>query len=77
VASAWLCLMLLVTPPWTSRAFALPFLSVLLTSEEVERTLGRRHKTVPEWTKQLVKLIRRWLASPSHQACWRWSLQRG
>ena len=57
----WLCLMLLVTPPWTSRPWALPFLSVLLTSEEVDTTLGRRHKTVPEWTKQLVKLVRRWL----------------
>jgi hypothetical protein len=57
----WLCLMLIVTPPWTSRSWALPFLSVLLTSEEVDRTLGRRHKTVPEWTQQLVKLVRRWL----------------
>jgi hypothetical protein len=61
VASAWLCLMLIVRPPWTSRSWALPFLSVLLTSEEVDTTLGRRHKTVPEWTKQLVKVIRRWL----------------
>jgi len=23
--------------------------------------LGRRHKTVPDWTKQLVKVVRRWL----------------
>ncbi len=57
----WLCLLLIVTPAWTSRSWALPFLSVLLTSEEVDTTLGRRHKTVPEWTKQLVKVIRRWL----------------
>ncbi|WP_083815025.1 transposase [Ktedonobacter racemifer] len=53
--------MLIVTPPWTSRSWALPFLSVLLTPEEVDRRLGRRHKTVPDWTKQLVKLVRRWL----------------
>ena len=57
----WLCLMLIVTPPWTSRSWALPFLCVLLTSEEVDTTLGHRHKTVPDWTKQLVKLVRRWL----------------
>ncbi len=57
----WLCLMLIVTPPWTSRPWALPFLCVLLTSEEVDTKLGRRHKTVPEWTQQLVKMIRRWL----------------
>ena len=57
----WLCLMLVVTPPWTNRPWALPFLSVLLTSEEVDEKLGRRHKTVPDWTKQLMKLLRRWL----------------
>ncbi len=57
----WLCLMLIITPPWTSRPWALPFLCVLLTSEEVDATLGHRHKTVPEWTQQLVKVIRRWL----------------
>jgi hypothetical protein len=57
----WLCLMLIITPPWTSRPWALPFLCVLLTSEEVERRVGRRHTTVPEWTKHLVKLRRRWL----------------
>ncbi|EFH82698.1 transposase [Ktedonobacter racemifer] len=56
----WLCLMLIVTPPWTSRPWALPFLCVLLTSEEVDMRLGRRHKTVPDWTKQLMKLVRRW-----------------
>jgi DDE superfamily endonuclease len=61
----WLCLMLIVTPPWTSRPWALPFLCVLLTSEEVDTKLGRRHKTVPDWTKQLVKLIRRWLPDRS------------
>jgi DDE superfamily endonuclease len=57
----WLCLMLIVTPPWASRPWALPFLCVLLTSEEVDTRLGRRHKTVPDWTKQLMKLVRRWL----------------
>jgi hypothetical protein len=55
----WLCLMLIVTPPWTRRPSALPFLCVLLTPEEVDTTLGRRHKTLPEWTQQLVKVVRR------------------
>jgi hypothetical protein len=57
----WLCLMLVVTPPWTKRSWALPFLCILLTSEERDVRLGRRHKTVPDWTKRLVKLLRRWL----------------
>jgi len=57
----WLCLMLIITPPWTSRTWALPFLCVLLSSEKVDAKLGRRHKTVPEWTSQLVKVVHRWL----------------
>lgn len=57
----WLCLMLIVTPAWSSRPWALPFLCVLLTSEEVDTKLGRRQKTVADWTKQLIKLVRRWL----------------
>ncbi len=57
----WLCLMLIVTPPWTKRPWALPFLCLLLSSEEVDKRLGRRHKTVPDWTKQLVTVVRRWL----------------
>jgi hypothetical protein len=72
----WLCLMLIVTPPWTSRPWALPFLSVLLTSEKVDEKLGRRHKTVPDWTKQLVKVVRRCDLSSSsatgHTALWNW-----
>ncbi|WP_236039013.1 hypothetical protein [Ktedonobacter robiniae] len=56
----WLCLMLIVTP-WTRRPWALPFLCVLLTPEEVDTALGRRHKTVPEWTQQVGKVVRRWL----------------
>src|SRR5215469_11888934 len=36
----WRCLMLVVTPPWTRRAWALPFLCVLLSSPEYDRDLG-------------------------------------
>lgn len=57
----WVCLTLVVTPPWTNRFWALPFLSVLATSPEVDARLGRRHKTVPELAGQLVAVVRRWL----------------
>jgi len=57
----WVCLMLLITPPWTSHTWALPFLCVLLTSAKEDTKRGRRHKTVPEWTQQLVKVVHRWL----------------
>jgi hypothetical protein len=56
----WICLTLVVTPPWTKRSWALPFLSVLATSPEVDRRLGRRHKTVPELAGQMMALVRRW-----------------
>jgi len=57
----WLCLMLVVKPPWTQRSWALPFLCVLLSSAELDAKEGRRHKTVPDWTGQLIKVVRRWL----------------
>lgn len=53
--------MLIIIPPWTKQTWALPFLCVLLTSEKVDTKLGRRHKTVPEWTQQLVQVVHRWL----------------
>ena len=56
----WVCLTLVVTPPWTQRSWALPFLSVLATSPEVDARLGRRHKTVPELAGQMVAVVRRW-----------------
>jgi hypothetical protein len=57
----WVCMTLVVTPPWTKRCWALPFLSVLATSPEVDVRLGRRHKTVPELAGQMVAVVRRWL----------------
>jgi hypothetical protein len=57
----WVCMSLIVTPPWTKRFWALPFLSVLATSPEVDTRLGCRHKTVPELAGQMVAVVRRWL----------------
>ena len=57
----WVCMTLVVTPPWTKRSWALPFLSVLATSAEIDAQLGRRHKTVPELAGQMVAVVRRWL----------------
>jgi hypothetical protein len=59
----WLCLMLLVPIPWAQRVWALPFLSVLAPSERYHHTRGRRHKSVLDWARQLLVLLRRWLPS--------------
>lgn len=57
----WITLAIVVRPPWTQRAWALPFLSIVAPSPKVSAHLGVRHKTVPQWARQLVILVRRWL----------------
>lgn len=44
----WVCLMLIVDIPWTDRAWALPFLTVLAPSKRYDEQRGRNHRTVPE-----------------------------
>jgi hypothetical protein len=57
----WVCLMLLVPIPWAQRVWALPFLTVLAPSERYHQTRGVRHKSVLDWARQLLVLLRRWL----------------
>lgn len=57
----WVCLMLLVPIPWALRVWALPFLTVLAPSERYHHTRGQRHKSVLDWARQLLVLLRRWL----------------
>jgi hypothetical protein len=56
----WICLMLLVPIPWAGRIWALPFLTALAPSERYDQERGRRHKTLAEWARQLLMLVRRW-----------------
>jgi DDE superfamily endonuclease len=56
----WVCVMLLVEIPWTSRVWALPFLSALAPSERYAAARGRRHKKITEWAWQLLLVVRRW-----------------
>jgi hypothetical protein len=57
----WVCLMLLVPIPGALRVWALPFLSVLAPSERYHQTRGQRHKSVLDWARQVLPLLRRWL----------------
>jgi len=41
--------------------WALPFLTVLATSEKTDQACGRRHKTSIDWIRQMVLVVRRWL----------------
>ena len=60
----WVCLMLLVRLPWSSRLWALPFLTVLAPAEAANQQAKKRHKTAVDWTGQVVKTVSRWLRRP-------------
>jgi hypothetical protein len=55
----WLVLAVVVKLPWSRHYWALPCLSVLLTTPKVSDRLGKRHKTVAQVTGQLVQWVRR------------------
>ena len=57
----WVVLTLIVTPPWTTRRWALPVLSVPAPTPQVSERLGLRHKTVAQWARQMIQVVRRWL----------------
>lgn len=56
----WVSLMLLVPVPWSRRAWALPFLTVLAASAKTNAANGKRHKTSIDWIGQMIRLVRRW-----------------
>ncbi len=57
----WISMMLLVPLPWSSRVWALPFLTVLAPSKRTNEEAERRHKTTVRWTLQMLKVVSRWL----------------
>jgi hypothetical protein len=56
----WVCLMLLVPIPWAARVWALPCLTALAPSERYAAARGRRHKTLTDWARPLLRVVRRW-----------------
>ena len=57
----WVSLMLLAEVPWAERVWALPFLTVLAPSARYHEARGRHHKTITDWARQMLCLLRRWL----------------
>jgi len=57
----WICLMLLTPIPWASRVWALPFLTVLAPSARYHEQQGKKHKTITDWARQLIRQLHRWL----------------
>ena len=57
----WLSFMAMVPLPWTTRRWALPFLTILAPSQRYDDTKGRRHKTLTDWARQGILQVKRWL----------------
>ena len=57
----WISLMLLTTIPWARRTWALPVLTALAPSERYCQKLGRTHKRLTDWARQMILQLRRWL----------------
>ena len=57
----WVTVQLLAPIPWVQRVWALPFFSVLAPSERYHQQRRKRHKTVPDWGRQMITQLRRWL----------------
>ena len=56
----WVSMMLIVPVPWGTRAWALPFLTVLAPNEESNQKAGKRHKTSHDWIGQMITVVQRW-----------------
>lgn len=57
----WISLMLLTPVPWAKRVWALPFLTVLAPSERYHEQRHKRHKTITDWARQMIRQLCRWL----------------
>lgn len=56
----WCVICLLVSVPWASRPWALPFVAVPVLSEKTAKRLKRPHKSGVVWTIWLLEKIRTW-----------------
>jgi hypothetical protein len=57
----WISMMLLTPIPWACRVWALPFLTVLAPSPRYHQERNKRHKTITDWARQMIRQLRRWL----------------
>lgn len=57
----WISLMWLTEITWAERIWALPFLTVLAPSEQYHEQVGRPHKKITDWARQMIFQLRRWL----------------
>lgn len=56
----WVCLMILVPVPWSSRPWALPLLTAPALAPATSAKLAKRHRTTVDRARTLLWLVRRW-----------------
>src|SRR6266567_170100 len=56
----WVSVQGLARIPWADRVLGLPCLTVLAPSERYAQQRKRRHKTLSDWARQIVKQLGRW-----------------
>ena len=57
----WISMQVLAEIPWAGKIWGVPCLTVLAPSERYNLERGRRHKTLSEWGRQMIRQLRRWL----------------
>lgn len=57
----WVSMMVLKEISWSSRVWALPFLTVLAPGVKSDEQSERHHKTSHDWVRQQIIQVRRWL----------------
>lgn len=60
----WECMTLMLTLPFCTRLWALPFMTVLAPSKSANEEAGKSHKTSIDWTIIMMKVVCRWLDRP-------------
>ncbi len=66
----WISLMWLAAIPWAHRTWAhrtwaLPVLNALAPSERYHQKIGKRHKKITDWARQMILQLRLWLPNRS------------
>ena len=54
-------LMWLAHIPWANRTWALPVMTALAPAESYHQKVGRPHKKITDWARQMIIQLRRWL----------------
>ncbi len=56
----WICLAVLVPVPWSTRLWALPFMTIPALGPKTSAKLKKRHRTLVEWAMSMIETVRRW-----------------